>query len=102
MKKLIRKIKNEDGFTLIEMLIVLFVIAVLILLFVPSLSKQTVNINKQGNEALTKVIDTQVEMYRLDTGKSPNSLKDLYEGKYITKEQQDKAAEIGYTLPGDD
>jgi competence protein ComGC len=89
-----QKKKKYQGFTLLEMLIVLFVIAVLILLFVPNLVKQTDNINNQGNQALTKVIETQSEMYFMDNNKRPRSTDDLLEGGYISEDQKTKADEL--------
>lgn len=95
-KKEKRRIRNKyKGFTLIEMLIVLFVIAVLMVLFVPNLVKQTTHINEQGDAALTKVIETQSEMYYLDKNTRPESLDQLFTEGYISKEQKDKAKEIG-------
>lgn len=76
------------------MLIVLFVIAVLILLFVPNLVKQTDNINNQGNQALTKVIETQSEMYFMDNNERPKSTAQLLDGGYISKDQKTKADEL--------
>ncbi|MEG0285857.1 MULTISPECIES: competence type IV pilus major pilin ComGC [Vagococcus] len=90
--------KKNQGFTLIEMLIVLFVIAVLMVLFVPNLVKQTTHINEQGDAALTKVIETQCEMYYLDNNQRPGSLDDLYEGDYISEEQKEKATDIGISV----
>lgn len=92
-KRLQEKNKNA-GFTLLEMLIVLFVIAILVLLFVPNLVKQTDSINTQGNEALTKVIETQSEMYYMDNNERPASTDDLLDHGYISKEQKEKADEL--------
>lgn len=39
--------KNLKGFTLLEMLLVILVISVLMLLFVPNLSKQKTGLQKQ-------------------------------------------------------
>lgn len=97
--KTIKKLrKKHEGFTLLEMLIVLLVIAVLIILFVPNLSKQQSSINKQGDEALTKVIQTQSEMYYLDHSTRPKDLDELVQGGYISKEQKDKAEKIGISV----
>jgi competence protein ComGC len=49
MKKLIR---NEKGFTLVEMLIVLAIISVLVLLIVPNAISILGTANEQGCEAL--------------------------------------------------
>lgn len=73
------------------MLIVLLVIAVLIILFVPNLVKQTDTINQQGDSAITKVIETQSEMYYLDNNKRPTSTNELHAEGYISTEQKDKA-----------
>lgn len=76
------------------MLIVMFVIAILIVLFVPNLMKQTDGINKKGDIALEKVIETQSEMYYLDKESRPTSTKELFDGGYISKEQKKKADEL--------
>lgn len=39
MENIIKKLKNKDGFTLIEMLIVLFIIAILLILIIPNITK---------------------------------------------------------------
>lgn len=98
MNTLKRLRKKHDGFTLLEMLIVLLAIAVLIILFVPNLTKQQAGINKQGDEALGKVIQTQTEMYYLDHSERPKDLDELVQGGYISKEQKDKAEKIGIVV----
>lgn len=60
------KKKKVSGFTLLEMLVVLLIIGVLILLFVPNLTKHRETINKTEKEAITKVVQTQWELYRLE------------------------------------
>ena len=77
------------GFTLLEMLIVLLIISVLILLFAPNLSKQKDSIDKRGNEAIIKVVETQMDVYRLENDQVPTVDTLLSEG-YITQEQYDK------------
>ncbi|WP_337747329.1 prepilin-type N-terminal cleavage/methylation domain-containing protein [Gracilibacillus saliphilus] len=47
--------KNNKGFTLIEMLIVLAVISILLILFIPNLASKSENISEQGCEALLNV-----------------------------------------------
>src|SRR5699024_11489782 len=53
--------KNNRGFTLIEMLIVLMIISVLIMLIVPNLSGKTKEVNDKGCDALVSVVQTQVD-----------------------------------------
>lgn len=77
------------GFTLLEMLIVLLIISVLILLFAPNLSKQKDSIDQKGNAAIVKVVETQMDVYRLENDQVPTVETLLSEG-YITQEQYDK------------
>ena len=82
-----KKKQKYAGFTLLEMLIVLLIISVLILLFVPNLAKETVD--KKGNEAIVKIVESQIELYTLEKNRTP-SLNELVKEGYITKEQLDK------------
>ena len=58
--------KNEKGFTLIEMLIVLFIISILILVTVPNVTKHFASIDKKGCDAYLSMIQAQVEAYKID------------------------------------
>ena len=44
------------AFTLVEMLVVLLIISVLLLLFVPNLTKQKEAVNDKGKAAVVKVV----------------------------------------------
>ncbi|MGX7350423.1 type II secretion system protein G [Enterococcus canis] len=79
------KMKKLKGFTLIEMLVVLIVISVLLLLFVPNLAGTKESAEKQGDAAVVKVVETQLEVYRLDTGKT--AVPEDLVGEYITADQ---------------
>lgn len=79
--------KNNRGFTLIEMLIVLMIISVLIILIVPNLSGRTKEVNSKGCQALVSVVQTQVEAYALDHGQLPSDLQQLAAENYISEEQ---------------
>lgn len=79
--------KNERGFTLIEMLIVMMIISVLIILIVPNLSDRSKDVNEKGCEALVSVVQAQVEAYKLEKGKLPTSLSDLTPD-FITDDQK--------------
>ena len=77
---------KRNGFTLIEMLIVLMIITVLILLIVPSLAKRTDEVHDKGCEALVKSVQAQVNVYQLEKNKLPSKLDDLV-SDYVTKDQ---------------
>ncbi|MGY0692930.1 competence type IV pilus major pilin ComGC [Virgibacillus sp. FSP13] len=78
--------KNQKGFTLIEMLIVLMIISVLIILIVPNLGKKGQEVNSKGCEALVSVVQAQVDAHYLEKNKYPTSLQNMVD-EYITKEQ---------------
>ncbi|HEM3174044.1 TPA: prepilin-type N-terminal cleavage/methylation domain-containing protein [Streptococcus suis] len=89
MKKLIEmKVK---AFTLVEMLVVLGIISLLLLLFVPNLSKQKDAIQKKGNAAVIKVVESQMELYELEHDKEA-TVADLQADGYITEKQAEQYA----------
>lgn len=86
---MIKKLKHThlQAFTLIEMLVVLLIISVLLLLFVPNLSKQKDAVVEKGNAAVVKVVEGQKELYALDHPNetvTPEKLKE--EGKITAKQ----------------
>lgn len=88
MKKKKQRI-NYYGFTLLEMLVVLLIISVLILLFVPNLSKHKEGVDKKGNEAIVKIVETQIDLYSMEKSQTP-TVDQLLKEEYITQEQYDK------------
>jgi competence protein ComGC len=81
-------LKKNKGFTLIEMLVVLMVISVLIILIVPNLNTNSENINEKGCDALTALVQAQIDAYYIDHGKYPSTLGTLVSENYINENQQ--------------
>lgn len=75
--------KNEKGFTLIEMMIVMLVISVLLIITIPNVTKHNSNINKKGCDAFVKMVQSQVQSYEMEHGTLP-SIENLITDKYIT------------------
>lgn len=88
MKKMIAKLKKQTvkAFTLVEMLVVLLIISVLMLLFVPNLTKQKEAVKDKGNAAVVKVVESQRELYNLNHTDEATVEKLVTEGM-ITDEQ---------------
>ncbi|MFZ2713993.1 MAG: competence type IV pilus major pilin ComGC [Streptococcus suis] len=84
MKKMLKK--KVKGFTLIEMLVVLGIISILLLLFVPNLSKQKEAIQKKGDAAIVKIVESQMDIYELEHGVRPTA-EELEKLGMITEEQ---------------
>ncbi|CAD2075960.1 competence type IV pilus major pilin ComGC [Phocicoccus pinnipedialis] len=76
-KKAVQNSKKEDGFTLIEMLLVLLVISVLIILIIPNIAAQSKNVQETGCSAQVKVVQGQIEAYTLNEGVAPTSIAQL-------------------------
>ncbi len=94
--------RNNKGFTLIEMLIVLAVISILLILFIPNLANKSENINEQGCDALLKMAENQLIAYELDNGSEPTELEDLVSEDYLeTLECSNGAKIIAYSADGE-
>jgi competence protein ComGC len=82
-------LKNEKGFTMIEMMIVLLVISVLLFVTIPNVTSQSNKINSKGCEAFINMVEGQVEAYKMDKGSSePVTMALLVSDEYISAEHQ--------------
>ncbi|OES44380.1 competence type IV pilus major pilin ComGC [Domibacillus iocasae] len=84
MKKII---KNEQGFTLIEMMIVLLVITVLLFIAIPNVAKQSKNINSKGCDAFIHMVQGQVQAYQIDNDSLPSSIDTLVTDGYLREDE---------------
>ena len=85
MKKL--KSLKVKGFTLVEMLVVLLIISVLMLLFVPNLTKQKEAVTEKGNAAVVKVVESQAELFEVNHTNEKATLSKLVTEGTITDKQ---------------
>ncbi|WP_010287879.1 competence type IV pilus major pilin ComGC [Kurthia massiliensis] len=83
--------KSEKGFTLIEMLIVLFIITVLILIAIPNVTKHFSTVDNKGCDAYIKMAQGQVEAYRIDKGEYPTSISALETEGYLKNGSAEKS-----------
>ncbi len=87
LRKIVRLVKVEKGFTLIEMMIVIMIISVLLLIAVPSLTKNNDVVEAKSCEATVKVAQTQVAAYKADVGTLPASIDVLVEDEYLDMDE---------------
>ena len=73
MKNIFKKLKEEQAFTLLEMTIVIMIIAALLLLIIPNVSKVNDKTDKTTGEAVVNTVDTQIMLYKMD---NPNTSDD--------------------------
>ncbi|MEK7014933.1 MULTISPECIES: competence type IV pilus major pilin ComGC [Bacillus] len=85
--------QNEEGFTLLEMLLVMVVITVLLLLIIPNVVTQRSSVQGKGCTAYVKSIEAQIQAYQLQHNKIP-SIEELETEKYITSKTCPKGEPI--------
>ena len=91
-------LKNNRGFTLIEMLVVMLIISVLLILIIPNLTDQTGNVNDKGCEALEAVVQAQADAYFLDKREHALTIQTLIDAEYIGKNQAKCGNDISLTI----
>ncbi|MGM7635549.1 competence type IV pilus major pilin ComGC [Bacillus sp. Hm123] len=83
-----RKIlKDNQGFTLIEMMIVLLVISVLLFIAIPNVAKQSKNINNKGCDAFKRMVEGQVQAFRIEEKKYPATVQEMVDKEYLKKDE---------------
>mgnify|MGYP001852147111 FL=1 len=82
------QMKRQEGFTILEMMIVLSIVALLFLLTLPNIQQNEAIIEKKGCEALTSVVDAQILLYEIDTLQTPTSVDQLVSKGYLKESQK--------------
>lgn len=93
--------KIRKGFTLIEMVIVLFIISLLLLIMIPNLTKQRDNANEKSNEALRTTVVSQAGLYSEDHPDKEVTITNLKNNNYISEKQVDKLSKSNLILEKD-
>jgi len=91
MKSIKKALKNKHGFTLMEMVLVLFIISVLMLMIIPNVANTKTSVETKGTDALAVVVQTQADMYELDTGTEAASFTVLGDDGYLNDNQVTQA-----------
>lgn len=96
-----KKYMGDSGFTLIEMMIVLLIISVLILIAIPNVTKHSKSIDEKGCAAYVKMVEGQVEAFKMDEKKMPTSLAELTEKEYLPENPQcPNGSQLSISLEG--
>lgn len=78
--------KNEKGFTLIEMMIVMLIISVLLIITIPNITKHNSNINNKGCEAFVKMVQAEVQAFEMEKKRVPTDVAELVQAGYLREE----------------
>ncbi len=79
--------KNQNGFTLIEMMVVLLIISVLLIITIPNIANHNASINDKGCQAYVKMVEAQVQAYQIEHRTSPTSIQELIDEGYLKSDQ---------------
>lgn len=77
-----RLLNDSKGFTLVEMMIVLLIISILILITIPNVTKHSASIDDKGCKAFARMLEGQVEAYKMEFKKIP-TLDELDQEGYL-------------------
>ena len=86
--------KNEKGFTLIEMMIVMLIISVLLIITIPNITKNNSNINNKGCSAFKKMVEAQIQSFEMEKDRAPESIGELKTAGYLKTEKCPDGTEV--------
>ena len=87
------KIQNDKGFSLLELMIAMFVLIILLSIAFPTYQRSV----QHAREAVLKEnlwrMRSQIDQFASDKGKLPKSIDELVEGKYLREKPLDPITE---------
>jgi competence protein ComGC len=87
---------EKQGFTMVEMMIVMLIIALLFMLTVPNVTQVLSIVQKKGCDAQLSVVDAAILQYFMIYDVYPQTLNQLLEEDLISHEQ--KTCQNGQTI----
>lgn len=73
----------EQGFTLIEMVVVLFIIGIIIAIALPNLKSVGETAIERADQVNRQLISSQADQYYLEFGRYPKSVDELVKQKFL-------------------
>jgi general secretion pathway protein G len=78
-----RKHSNANGFTLLEMMIVISIIIILMAVAIPNYNRTVIQSRESVLRSNLSTLRSVISQYTLDKQKAPQSLDDLVQGGYL-------------------
>lgn len=78
-----KNLRNEKGFTLIELIIVIAIIAIISAILAPSFSRMTMRSRLKADINTARELTRQAGLYNADQGDYPSAISDLVDDEYI-------------------
>jgi len=89
LKRLNKQLRDERGFTLIEMLVVIAIIGILAAIAIPSLSGATQKSKVAKAQADLRTLESAITMYYVEENTYPTNLQALVTKEYIKRVPKD-------------
>ncbi len=79
------KLKNQKGFTLVELMVVVVIIGILVAIIIPIYNRVQDNAAMKSHEANLRTIDGAISMYVAEEGADPEDIDTLVEVGLLTE-----------------
>jgi general secretion pathway protein G len=96
--KMRSKLKGEQGFTLIELVVVMAVLALLAGLVVPRFANILADSGERVDQANIEMLNNACDLYETNEGETVTDLNQLVEGNYVREIPNKPGTEEPYTL----
>ena len=96
-----KNLRNEKGFTLIELIIVIAIIAIISAILAPSFSRMTIRSRLKADISTARELTRQAGLYNADKGDYPSAINDLVTAEYIEKEPKPQTKSATFDWQGD-
>ncbi|WP_323615536.1 competence type IV pilus major pilin ComGC [Erysipelothrix rhusiopathiae] len=77
----------KQGFTLIEMVLVMTIIAIIFMLTLPNIQKTITMVNRKGCDAQKKIVDAAIMQYKINYDELPTTIDHLINAGYLRENQ---------------
>ena len=98
MRGQMQKGRNQKGFTLVELMVVVVIIGILAAIAVPVYNKVSGTAEKNACFANQRTIEGAIEAYRAGEAKNPKNINDLVTEKYLKKVPKCPEANAEYSI----
>jgi competence protein ComGC len=105
MRKVVNRLRMNQGLTLVEVLVVIAIISIILAVALPNYTESTSRAQQKMCEATQKMVEAQLELYKIEnpdkTLPSGSEIAKLVEEKYL-KEEPKCPSGGEYTVSGTD
>lgn len=77
----------RKGFTMLEMIVVVLIVALLMLITIPNIQKVIGIVQDRGCESQVKIVDAAIVQYMVDSGETPSSVSQLIDANLLSDKQ---------------